>query len=261
MASNKNPGASWEDFGRLRSEWKGNLVIKGITDPEDAARAVDEGADGIFVSNHGGRQFDSQPATIDVLPSIVDAVGGRAEIYLDGGIRRGHDIVKAVALGAKAALAGPPFAYALATDGEPVVYRVFGILQEEFKGAIIFVGRPSAADMDPSIFARPAQRHPLTTCLYRTGTALDDHRTAGPDLEAGSPAIYTPSADLLGNLKSLDTDSNFRCGPANGRTTAIFSTGPDCLIIARMSWMSSSVTWGAFFRRRLPCLSCSIARG
>ena len=79
-------------------------------DAEDGARAVDEGADGIFVSNHGGRQFDSQPATIDVLPSIVDAVVGRAEIYLDGGIRRGHGIVKAVALAAKAALAGRPFA-------------------------------------------------------------------------------------------------------------------------------------------------------
>lgn len=127
MASNKNPGATWEDFARLRSEWKGNLVIKGIMDAEDAARAVDEGADGIFVSNHGGRQFDSQPATIDVLPSIVDAVGGRAEIYLDGGIRRGHDIVKAVALGAKAALAGRPFAYALASGGEPAVDRVFNI--------------------------------------------------------------------------------------------------------------------------------------
>jgi L-lactate dehydrogenase (cytochrome) len=82
-------------------------VIKGIMDAEDAARAVDEGVDGIFVSNHGGRQFDSQPATIDVLPSIVEAVGGRAEVYLDGGIRRGHDIAKAVALGARAACRTP----------------------------------------------------------------------------------------------------------------------------------------------------------
>ncbi len=165
MASNKNPGANWEDFARLRSEWKGNLVIKGIMDAEDAARAVDEGADGIFASNHGGRQFDSQPATIDVLPSIVDAVGGRAEIYLDGGIRRGHDIVKAVALGAKAALAGRPFAYALATGGEPAVDRVFGILQEEFKGAMGFVGKASVADLDTSIFAAPAQPAPAESVL------------------------------------------------------------------------------------------------
>jgi len=153
MASNKNPGATWDDVARLRAEWKGNLVIKGIMDAEDAARAVDEGADGIFVSNHGGRQFDSQPATIDVLPSIVDAVGGRAEVYLDGGIRRGHDIVKAVALGAKAALAGRPFAYALAAGGEPAVDRVFGILHEELKGAMGFVGKASVADLDSSIFA------------------------------------------------------------------------------------------------------------
>ncbi|GGH91110.1 alpha-hydroxy acid oxidase [Arthrobacter liuii] len=160
MASNKNPGANWEDFAKLRAEWKGNLVIKGIMDAEDAARAVNEGADGIFVSNHGGRQFDSQPATIDVLPSIVEAVGGRAEIYLDGGIRRGHDIVKAVALGAKATLAGHPFAYALATGGEPAVDRVISILQEELKGAMGFVGKSAVAGLDASIFAGDAQTAP-----------------------------------------------------------------------------------------------------
>lgn len=121
-------------------------------DAEDAARAVEEGADGIFISNHGGRQFDSQPATIDVLPSIVDAVGGRAEIYLDGGVRRGHDIVKAVSLGAKAVLAGRPFAYALAAGGEPAVDRAFAILREELKGAMGFVGRSSVAELDKSVF-------------------------------------------------------------------------------------------------------------
>ncbi|MBT2532928.1 alpha-hydroxy-acid oxidizing protein [Arthrobacter sp. ISL-48] len=153
MASNKNPGATWDQFAKLRSEWSGNLVIKGIMDAEDAARAVDEGADGIFVSNHGGRQFDSQPATIDVLPSIVEAVGGRAEVYLDGGIRRGHDVAKAVALGARAALAGRPFAYALATGGEPAVDHAFAILQEELKGAMGFVGKTSVAALDTTIFA------------------------------------------------------------------------------------------------------------
>lgn len=153
MASNKNSAATWDDFAKLRSEWSGNLVIKGIMDPEDAARAADEGADGIFISNHGGRQFDSQPATIDVLPSIVEAVGGRAEIYLDGGVRRGHDIVKAVALGARAVLAGRPFAYALATGGEPAVDRAFSILHEELKGAMGFVGRASIAELDKTVFA------------------------------------------------------------------------------------------------------------
>lgn len=154
MASNKNPGADWDDFAKLRSDWSGNLVVKGIMDAEDAARAVEEGADGIFVSNLGGRQFDSQPATIDVLPSIADAVGGRAEIYLDGGIRRGHDIVKAVALGARAVLAGRPFAYALATGGERAVDHAFSILHEEFKGAMGSVGKTSVADLDESVLAR-----------------------------------------------------------------------------------------------------------
>jgi len=165
MASNKNPSATWDQFAQLRSQWSGNLVIKGIMDAEDAARAVDEGADGIFVSNHGGRQFDSQPATIDVLPSIVKAVGGRAEVYLDGGIRRGHDIAKAVALGARAALAGRPFAYALATGGGPAVERAFAILQDELKGAMGFVGKASVAELDESIFVNKDQVHSLDEVL------------------------------------------------------------------------------------------------
>ena len=165
MASHKNPGATWNDFAKLRSEWSGNLVIKGIMDPEDAARAADEGADGIFISNHGGRQFDSQPATIDVLPSIVEAVGGRAEIYLDGGVRRGHDIVKAVALGARAVLAGRPFAYALATGGEHAVDRAFSIYHEELKGAMGFVGKTSIAELDKTVFANPNQSSVLEDLL------------------------------------------------------------------------------------------------
>jgi len=154
MAKNKNPGANWADFARLREQWDGNLVIKGIMDPEDAARAVDEGADGIFISNHGGRQFDAQPATIDVLPSIVSAVNGRAEIYLDGGIRRGHDMVKAIGLGATAVMAGRPFAYALATGGEPAVSKAFKILHDEFKGAMGFVGKTRVSEIDESVFAQ-----------------------------------------------------------------------------------------------------------
>ena len=152
MAENKNASASWDDFAKLRSEWSGKLVIKGIMDAEDAARAVEEGADGIFVSNHGGRQFDSQPATIDVLPSIVHAVAGRAEIYIDGGIRRGHDVAKAVGLGATAALAGRPFAYALATGGEAAVEKAFTIFRDEFKGAMGFVGKTSVSHLDESVF-------------------------------------------------------------------------------------------------------------
>lgn len=165
MASHKNPAATWDDFAKLRSEWSGNLVIKGIMDPEDAARAADEGADGIFISNHGGRQFDSQPATIDVLPSIVEAVGGRAEIYLDGGVRRGHDIVKAVSLGARAVLAGRPFAYALAAGGEPAVDRAFGILHEELKGAMGFVGRASVAELDKTVFTNTSHSPVLDSLL------------------------------------------------------------------------------------------------
>lgn len=157
MANNKNSSANWSDFAKLRQRWDGKLVIKGIMDAEDAARAVAEGADGIFISNHGGRQFDAQPATIDVLPSIVAAVDGKAEIYLDGGIRRGHDIVKALGLGATAVMAGRPFAYALATGGEPAVAKAFNILHEEFRGAMGFVGKTSVSAIDESVFALHSQ--------------------------------------------------------------------------------------------------------
>lgn len=156
MAENKNRGATWAEFAELRQRWEGKLVIKGIMDHEDAARAADEGADGVFISNHGGRQFDAQPSAIEALPSIVEAVGGRAEIYLDGGIRRGHDIVKAVALGATATMAGRPFAYALASGGEPAVAKAFALVREELAGAMGFVGRRTVAEIDESVIAPPA---------------------------------------------------------------------------------------------------------
>lgn len=153
MAGNKNRAVTWEDIARLRQRWSGRIVVKGIMNGEDADRAVREGIDAVFVSNHGGRQFDSQPATIDALPEVVTAVNKRAEVYVDGGIRRGHDIVKAMALGADAVMAGRPFAYALAAGGRPAVDHAFQIFQDELEGTMGFVGSRTCDEITPEVLS------------------------------------------------------------------------------------------------------------
>jgi isopentenyl diphosphate isomerase/L-lactate dehydrogenase-like FMN-dependent dehydrogenase len=151
MAANQNPRADWDTFSELRRQWPGKLLIKGVMSAADAAIAVAKGADGIFVSNHGGRQFDSQPATIEALPRIADQVNGRVPIIIDGGIRRGSDIVKAIALGATAASAGRPFAFALAAGGQAGVRHAFDIFQDELATAMGFLGRTRVDDLDTSV--------------------------------------------------------------------------------------------------------------
>ena len=140
MERNENQTATWDDIARLRSTWKGNIVVKGVMTPEDARLAIEHGADGVFVSNHGGRQFDSQQATIEALPGVVDAVDGRAAVIVDGGMRRGSDIAKALSLGADVAAAGRPFALGLAAGGQPGVERAFDLLHDELLTAMGFLG-------------------------------------------------------------------------------------------------------------------------
>ncbi len=114
-----DPSVTWEDIAWVREHWDGRLVVKGVLDPEDARRAVDVGVDGVVVSNHGGRQLDSVPSTVRALPDVVDAVGDRAEVLVDGGVRTGLDVVKMLALGARAVLIGRAWAWAVAARGEP----------------------------------------------------------------------------------------------------------------------------------------------
>ncbi len=140
----------WDDLAWMREEWKGHLYIKGVLDPEDAARAVDLGLDGVVVSNHGGRQLDFTPATLDVLPDIADVVGDRAEVLMDGGVRRGTDVVKALALGADAVLIGRPYLYGLAVNGEEGVAHVLDILREEIDRTLALMGLGSVAELDRS---------------------------------------------------------------------------------------------------------------
>lgn len=141
----------WTDVARLAKHARVPLLLKGIMRPEDALLALEAGAAGIIVSNHGGRSLDTLPATIEVLPGIVAAIAGRAPVLVDGGIRRGTDVVKAMALGAAAVLIGRPYVFGLAVAGVEGVVRVQNILLEELRQGLALLGRPSVAALDASV--------------------------------------------------------------------------------------------------------------
>ena len=147
FASLLDPSLCWKDLSWLSSITRLPVIIKGIVRPDDAVRAVEHGAAGIVVSNHGGRQLDTSPATIEVLEDIASAVDGRLEVLMDGGIRRGTDIVKAMALGAKAVLVGRPVLWGLAAGGEAGVTRILEILRLELDLAMALCGCPTVGDV------------------------------------------------------------------------------------------------------------------
>ena len=147
------PSLSWQFFDWLRTVTRLPLLIKGVLRADDAKKAVAIGLDGIIVSNHGGRRLDGVPASIDVLPSVVEAVGGRAEVYVDGGVRRGTDVLKALALGAKAVLIGRPYAWALAADGERGVRTVLEMFRQELLNAMLATGCARVSDVRRSLLA------------------------------------------------------------------------------------------------------------
>ena len=141
---------TWDDFRWIREAWPGPLVAKGVLTGDDARRAIDHGATGIVVSNHGGRQLDSASSTLRALPEVVAAAGEQAEVLLDGGIRRGSDIVKAICLGARAVLVGRPYVYGLATAGHAGVTRALEILRTDLERTLKLLGCPSIAALDRS---------------------------------------------------------------------------------------------------------------
>lgn len=151
IASQFDPSVTWEDLDWLRSKWKGTIAIKGILDADDAREAVARGADGVIVSNHGGRQLDDVPSTIRVLSDIVAAVGNECDVLMDGGIRSGLDVVKALALGAKACLIGRPWVYAVAGRGEQGVDHMFQILRTEMLVTLGLTGITDVKDLDASV--------------------------------------------------------------------------------------------------------------
>ena len=142
-----DPALTWRAVEWLRSITKLPLLVKGIVRADDAARAIEAGAAGVVVSNHGGRQLDASPATIDVLARVVDAVAGRGEVLLDGGVRRGADIIKAVALGARAVLVGRPVLWGLAAGGRDGVGAALALLRRELDLAMALCGCPDVASM------------------------------------------------------------------------------------------------------------------
>jgi L-lactate dehydrogenase (cytochrome)/(S)-mandelate dehydrogenase len=150
MNSLLDPSLSWADVDMLRALWKGPFILKGILHPDEAAEAVKRGVDAIVVSNHGGRQLDGAPATVDVLPRIVEAVGGRIPVLLDGGIRRGADVVKARALGATACLIARPQLWGLAVAGEAGVARMLDIFKREIDRTLGLMGATTLGQLGPS---------------------------------------------------------------------------------------------------------------
>ena len=148
---------TWDDLRWIRELWPGPIVIKGVLTGDDALRAVDEGASAIVVSNHGGRQLDCVAASLRALPEVVAAVGARTEVLMDGGIRRGSDIVKAVCLGARAVLIGRAYAYGLAVAGEAGVSRALQILASDVERTLRLLGCPSVGELNSSYVNKPAR--------------------------------------------------------------------------------------------------------
>ena len=147
-----DPSLDWDDFRRFRDQWKGKLLLKGVLRIDDAVRAVDEGADGIVLSNHGGRQLDAAISGMDILPEVAHAIGKRASIIVDGGVRRGSDIAKAIACGAEAVILGRSINYGLAAGGAKGVAKAIDILKDEFDRTLALTGCRHVADLSPDLF-------------------------------------------------------------------------------------------------------------
>lgn len=146
---------TWDDFRWIREVWNGPILTKGVLSDDDARRAIDEGSAGVVVSNHGARQLDTVSSTLRALPEVVKAVGGQAEVLMDGGIRRGADIAKALCLGAKAVLIGRAYAYGMAAAGQRGVTRALEILREDFERTLRLLGCPAAEALDARYLSVP----------------------------------------------------------------------------------------------------------
>src|SRR5690606_3122736 len=147
---------SWDDVQWLKKRWGGKLVVKGVMDPQDARHAIAAGADAVVVSNHGGRQLDGAPSSISALPAIVDAVAGEAEVYMDGGIRSGQDILRAIAMGASAAFIGRAYMYGLGAAGQSGVTRCLDILRHELESTMALCGLTDIRHADPDLIVNPS---------------------------------------------------------------------------------------------------------
>jgi L-lactate dehydrogenase (cytochrome)/(S)-mandelate dehydrogenase len=154
LAQMLDPSLSWRDVDAIRKYWSGPLILKGIMNPEEAREALSHGVDGLIVSNHGGRQFDGAASGIEALPAVVSAVGGHIPVLVDGGVRRGSDVLKALALGASACLIARPQLWGLAVAGEAGVTRVLEIFRNEIDRNMALCGASRIADVDAGLVYR-----------------------------------------------------------------------------------------------------------
>jgi pre-mycofactocin synthase len=182
------PLPTWEDVAWLRKEWGGPFAVKGIMHPDDARRAVDAGATAISVSNHGGNNLDGTPASIRALPAIADAVGGQVEILLDGGIRRGGDVVKALALGARAVMIGRAYLWGMAAGGQAGVTNVLQILRSGIDEALLGLGRSSIHDLVPSdVIVPPGFTRDLPASIVSVTGGASAPAGKGNGIRSGGP--------------------------------------------------------------------------
>ena len=183
---------SWSAVEWLRSQTRLPLLVKGILTEEDARHAVHAGVDGIIVSNHGGRQLDGVTPTIRALPEVVEAVAGRADVLMDGGIRRGTDVMKALAFGARAVLIGRAYLWGLAAAGEEGVRGVLNLLRDELQLAMALAGRPTIPSIDRSVISRPQVHGRTAAGDPSDGYAGTARRTAGVGCGglAGAPSLH-----------------------------------------------------------------------
>lgn len=158
IAGQFDPGLTWDDVAWIRDQWPGKLILKGVLDAQDARLAMATGADAIVVSNHGGRQLDSAPSSISVLPEIADALGEQVEIMFDGGIRSGQDVVKALACGASSCLIGKAFLYGLGAMGEAGVTKTLDIIRRELDVTLALTGLTNVEQIDQNTLWRPLPR-------------------------------------------------------------------------------------------------------
>lgn len=150
-----DPKLNWQDVEWIKNKWGGPLILKGILDADDAHKATESGADALIVSNHGGRQLDGAPSTISILPEIIDAVSSKIEVHLDGGIRSGQDVLKALALGAKGTYIGRPFLYGLGANGKQGVRQVLDIIAKELDITMALCGKQKVTDIDETVIYKP----------------------------------------------------------------------------------------------------------
>jgi L-lactate dehydrogenase (cytochrome) len=151
IADQFDPRVTWKDISWLRTQWQGSILIKGVMTSEDALAAADVGADGVIVSNHGGRQLESVASSISKLPEVVAAVGDRVEVHMDGGVRSGTDVVKAVALGAKSVMIGRPWIWAMAARGEQGLVDLLGVFQKEIAATMALMGVTRINEITPDL--------------------------------------------------------------------------------------------------------------